>query len=228
MKRFMIDIITSISSLLFAKRIYISRNEKANLGCGLRCEEGWENIDGSLNALFGSKSNKFQNQVLYKLSGSNNFYSFDEYNHILTSVVINYFDLRRGVPFAESSLRYIYCSHFLEHLTKNDAVDFLGNCFRALKKGGVLRLAVPDLDVAIKMYQDGEVDKMQDLFFYTSDNYDFSFHKYNYNFDTLRARLESIGFVDVERRVYQEGVCPDVHTLDVYPDHSLYLEAVKA
>lgn len=51
-------------------------------------------------------------------------------------------------------------------------------------------------------------------------------HHFMYNFESLRALLLSVGFTDVHRRDYQQGVCPDVEKLDNRPG-SLFVEAIK-
>jgi predicted SAM-dependent methyltransferase len=121
----------------------------------------------------------------------------------------------------------VFSSHFLEHLNKTDGINFLKEIYRSLKKEGMVRILVPDLEVAIKRFNDGDINKTQDLFFYTSENCDFSAHKYNYTFETLNEILKDIGFSNIIKRSYQEGDCPDIEYLDVYPDHSLYVEARK-
>ncbi|MBI4993482.1 methyltransferase domain-containing protein [Candidatus Wolfebacteria bacterium] len=198
-----------------------------NLGCGLRCLPHWINIDGSLTAFLGLKRFNFINKLLYKLAGSSAHYSFKEFNNIIKNNKLYFYDLRRGAPFFDESVDVIYASHFLEHLAKNEAKKFIQECRRILKKNGLIRLAVPDLDIAFKMYQKGKVEEMLDSFFYTSDAYDFHMHKYNYNFQTLKKLLEEINFSQIKKQSYQKGECPDINFLDVYPDHSLYIEAKK-
>lgn len=197
-----------------------------NLGCGLLCLKGWLNIDGSLTALFGS-GNTFLNKLLYKIAGSSAFYKFEEFNGIIKKCKLRWYNLVDGIPLSDGFADVVFSSHFLEHLDKDDGNAFLNEIHRVLKKDGLVRIVVPDLDVAVKMYNDGDVDKMQDLFFYTNKVYDFSAHKYNYNYNTLKTRLSEIGFTKIEKKAYQEGDCPNLDYLDIYPEHSLYVEATK-
>lgn len=55
-------------------------------------------------------------------------------------------DLRRGIPFPDATFDGVYHSHVLEHFPKRQAPTFLRECHRVLKPGGVLRVAVPDLE----------------------------------------------------------------------------------
>jgi len=200
---------------------------KVNLGCGLKCLPGWINIDGSLTSLFGSRKITILNKFLYKFAGSSNYFSFKEYNDVIQKSGLEFYNLKNGAPLNNKSADIIYCSHFLEHLNKKDGRHFLEECFRSLKKGGLLRISVPDLDFAFEMYKKKQIEDMMELFFFTSDEWDFAAHKYGYNFHHLKEILEKIGFTDIEKMSYQIGKCPDIKFLDVYPEHSLFVECKK-
>lgn len=230
MKKNLINIILKIAGFVQKNKQYNVAGNKdkilLNLGCGMHCVEGWINIDGSLTALLGTKS-KFFNKILYKLAGSSLYYTFDTFNEVIVTKKLRWYNLVHGIPLQDDSVDIVFTSHFLEHLSKSDGYHFLQESFRTLKPNGLIRIAVPDLEIAIQKFNAGEIDKTQDLFFYTSEDCDFSAHKYNYTFDTLKEKLEKIGFQNVIKRNFQEGECPDIDYLDVYPDHSLYVEAKK-
>ena len=61
-------------------------------------------------------------------------------------------DLRRGIPFGAESFDAVYHSHVLEHLAPRDGRALLRECWRVLRPGGVLRIAVPDLETIAKEY----------------------------------------------------------------------------
>jgi SAM-dependent methyltransferase len=61
-------------------------------------------------------------------------------------------DLREGFPFPDGSCHAIYSSHVLEHLDRKTVHLFLSECQRVLKIGGVLRLALPDLEAIVRSY----------------------------------------------------------------------------
>jgi predicted SAM-dependent methyltransferase len=65
--------------------------------------------------------------------------------------VISY-NLLKGIPIASDSSDFVYHSHVLEHFNKNDGKKFLSECFRVLKKDGIIRVVVPDLESIIKEY----------------------------------------------------------------------------
>ena len=47
------------------------------------------------------------------------------------------------IPENDSSVALIYSGHTLEHLEADSAINFLRECYRILKLGGVVRLALP-------------------------------------------------------------------------------------
>lgn len=61
-------------------------------------------------------------------------------------------DLSRGIPLVDQSAEVVYHSHVLEHIPREDAAKFLSECFRVLGPGGVLRVAVPDLERICRTY----------------------------------------------------------------------------
>lgn len=61
-------------------------------------------------------------------------------------------NLLKGIPFENESFDLVYHSHLLEHFSKGDGEKLIGECFRVLKPGGIIRIAVPDLEGIAKNY----------------------------------------------------------------------------
>lgn len=61
-------------------------------------------------------------------------------------------DVRLGLPVEAARADACYASHVLEHLPRDAAVRLLAECHRALRPGGTLRLAVPDLEAIARHY----------------------------------------------------------------------------
>ena len=61
-------------------------------------------------------------------------------------------DLRAGVPLPDHSCDAVYHCAVLEHLRSAEAQFFTQECARVLKKGGVLRVGVPDLETIARLY----------------------------------------------------------------------------
>jgi predicted SAM-dependent methyltransferase len=61
-------------------------------------------------------------------------------------------DLTKGIPFADCNFQVVYHSHVLEHLPRKKALPFIQECRRVLEAGGILRIAVPDLEQLVRVY----------------------------------------------------------------------------
>lgn len=61
-------------------------------------------------------------------------------------------DIKKSLPFEDSSLKVVYHSQVLEHLTKEEGAFFLSECYRILEPGGILRVVVPDLENIVREY----------------------------------------------------------------------------
>ncbi len=81
------------------------------------------------------------------------------------SEFVQKYNLYKPLPFDDSSIDIVYSSHVLEHFPKCFAPKFLQECYRILKKGGIIRVVVPDLEILAKNYisflelaRDGNLD----------------------------------------------------------------------
>ena len=61
-------------------------------------------------------------------------------------------NLLKGFPYGENQFDALYHSQVLEHFPKEKAPDFLRECFRVLKPGGIVRVVVPDLENIVSEY----------------------------------------------------------------------------
>jgi predicted SAM-dependent methyltransferase len=57
-----------------------------------------------------------------------------------------------GIPFDSNKFELVYHSHVLEHFSKKDGENFIKECFRILNTGGVIRIAMPNLEEIAKQY----------------------------------------------------------------------------
>lgn len=57
-----------------------------------------------------------------------------------------------GLPFPDDTFDVVYSSHVLEHFTEYQGKYLLKEAFRVLKNGGIIRIAVPDLEGTVKEY----------------------------------------------------------------------------
>jgi len=79
----------------------------------------------------------------------------DFYSHSKEVIAHN---LLEGIPFPDNEFDAVYHSHLLEHFPKNRAEPFTRECLRVLRPGGIIRIAVPDLEGIAKLYLE-QLDK---------------------------------------------------------------------
>ena len=122
--------------------------------------------------------------------------------------------------FEDKSIELIYSSHSFEYFDRVDAVKVLSEWGRVLKRGGVLRLAVPDFDKLLLVYS--HTDKIENILgpmygkmkIDTEEGEKYLFHKTMYNFKSLENLLIENGFKDVKRYDWRKTIHKD------YDDHS--------
>jgi predicted SAM-dependent methyltransferase len=69
-----------------------------------------------------------------------------------SSSSVKAYNLLKGIPENCDAYDLVYHSHVLEHFSKKDGEKFIVECFRVLKKGGILRIAIPDLEQIARKY----------------------------------------------------------------------------
>ena len=63
-------------------------------------------------------------------------------------------DITKPLPFGDDTTDFIYIEHGLEHIDYKDGYNFISECYRILKTGGVVRLAVPCVEELLKNVDD--------------------------------------------------------------------------
>ena len=62
------------------------------------------------------------------------------------------YNILKGLPFEDNSVDAIFSSCMLEHFTLEQALAHCKECHRVLKKGGIIRIVVPDLEDVCREY----------------------------------------------------------------------------
>lgn len=162
-----------------------------------------------------------------------------------------------GLPFGDESVEYVYLSHVLEHLYKQDALELLREAHRVLAPAGVLRVVVPDVEKCLRAYAEkdegffatrrrlwarstGSSETALELVLKNAGAgvkpWRFWGHKHGYDFETLGHVLRKAGFARVERSEYMESahaalrVDTTARTAGFKHEgdyYSLFVEAVK-
>jgi predicted SAM-dependent methyltransferase len=94
--------------------------------------------------------------------------------------------------FSLNSIDRLMAEHVMEHLSDTECTVMLRECFRYLKKGGLLRIAVPDGNRKDRKYVE-EVSPPKDG------------HKLLFTVDDLVARLNRVGFEATPLEYFDES-----------------------
>jgi predicted SAM-dependent methyltransferase len=58
----------------------------------------------------------------------------------------------KGIPLPDASMDVVYHSHVLEHFSRTDGANLIAHCSRVLKPGGIIRIALPNLEIIAREY----------------------------------------------------------------------------
>lgn len=127
-----------------------------------------------------------------------------------------------NLDYDDNSVDLIYASHVLEYFDQVEVVDVIGEWYRVLKKGGKIRLAVPDFYELTRLYTQEKkeikchspfgkeiiIDIIKDikirdiigpLFGRMEMGGEMIYHKTTYDFETLAQLLYQIGFKRIKK-----------------------------
>lgn len=118
-----------------------------NLGCGAKTSDLCDNLDWSILV-------RLKRNLLLRLAAAPFIRGErrDRLDAISPNVILH--DMRKGLPYADSSVDAVYHSHMLEHIDRPYVPPFQKEVWRVLKPGGIQRICIPDLELATRRYLD--------------------------------------------------------------------------
>ena len=211
------------------------KNVNLNLGSGQKNIQNYMCIDKSPRLLLSKlRLPKYLNSILEK--------NYED----TWDPGIKYGDVRK-LKFSNCSVSNIYSSHLLEHLYLYEARNLLIDCYRFLKPGGVLRLALPDYHAFILQYVSNSVeDPIRAYYDFESSLLSWPLerpkiserlisnifgklhvHKWHPTPFVVKKFLLDIGFENVTDYSYRVGTVPDLLSVENRESGTFYLEATK-
>lgn len=162
-------------------------------------------------------------------------------------------DASQRFPVEDETFDFVFAEHLFEHLSYEEGKHMLSECFRVLKKGGILRLSLPLLDFLTKLYENALSPQSQRYALWSLQHYapqqytDFANqgkpvpvslvvnnfmhlwgHRMLYDRTTLCALLQKAGFTEVRECAIGQSPCTDLcgleHHGDVIPDWANAME----
>lgn len=187
------------------KEIYVQ------YGCGLSAPKEWNNFDSSLTLRL--QKIPIIGKILKKR------------NNVIFPENVKYGDIIKGLPVKENSCLGVFCSHVLEHLALEDFRKALNNTYKILKKGGIFRFIVPDLEICAREYiqrlERGEKDALikflgpdtllgtekrlrgiRGIIYFLFSNKN---HLWMWDHNSLVAELEQAGFIEIRKCYYNDS-----------------------
>jgi predicted SAM-dependent methyltransferase len=147
-------------------------------------------------------------------------------------------DLRNPLPFPDNSVDFIFNEHFMEHLTVEEGIRANKDFLRVLRKGGVLRIAMPNLEESVALYQDKNWRKHTVLGNHGLDfvktraellNMGFRWwgHMWLYDWEELKRRLEEAGCTKTKREKHGVSKHAPLKGLETREESTLIAEVTK-
>jgi predicted SAM-dependent methyltransferase len=144
-------------------------------------------------------------------------------------------DLRQPLPLANGSCRLIFTEHVFEHIDQSFRVRVLREFRRLLAPDGVLRINLPDCELAVEAYMNDDLawfatvsgvdcDKTRGLNSIFTDH----FHRFIDDWESLSFALKEAGFEKITRSSCNGSAIPELRVDTSEPSRaicSLYVEA---
>jgi len=194
---------------------------KLNIGCGTSGIEGWVNLDNSPSIL------------LSQLPLGKRIFRTPDWPRDVRRV-----DVRKRIPFPDSSAWCIYSSHTFEHFTYEESRTVARECHRVLRPGGVLRIVVPDLGILVRDYLADSADPLASHRFIsrlllTAGLRDIvhagAHHKQMFDARSLVHLLREVGFPAPEVSTFGSSRIAQIAAIELESrrSESLYVEATR-
>jgi SAM-dependent methyltransferase len=151
---------------------------------------------------------------------------------------IQYGDIVSGLRVEPGSCDLLYCSHVLEHLTREECAVALRNSLNLLRPGGTFRLVVPDLRVLIDRYVNSTDPASADSFIDATylgirqrrgwkvrlrQAFGNSAHLWMWDAASMRAALVDAGFENVQQADFGDSPYKEFALVE---DSSRWIDAV--
>lgn len=208
---------------------------KLNLGSGQHAVDGWVNIDRSPNVIldrFPALKGGLRSVGLLKQAHMAAWDRGVERGDI------------RALRFPNGVVDVVYSSHTFEHLYVEEAERVTQECFRVLRPGGTVRLALPDVTVFVREFlrrvEQGDLEAGQwlndRLLAHPRSRPGLTdrlrgavgghVHYWQPSVGQVRLMLERAGFRKVEELEFRRSAIDDIDRIETRPE-SFFLEARK-
>ena len=124
------------------------------------------------------------------------FINIDIREDVQPDLIDDVFQLKK---IKDNSVDLIYACHVLEHADYKESEIALKRWFTVLKPGGVLRLAVPDMEAHFAHYYYHKDLTLLHSTFWGSQRHPYDYHKNGWDLKKIKKDLTNAGFRDIIR-----------------------------
>jgi hypothetical protein len=157
-----------------------------------------------------------------------------------------YGDIVVGLPIKPDSCNGVYCSHVLEHLSREDCRKALLNTHKILKTGGRFRFVMPDLEFCINQYTYsnqsdralefnkitglGQFERPRGIRALAIEAFGNSRHRWMWDFNAMKKELCDCGFSEIRRAQFGDSTDQMFNEVEQKErwSNALGIECVKA
>ena len=174
------------------------------------------------------------NQKLHLGCGANNFSGWVNID-LDSPTADRLLDLTEPLPFEDSSVSHIFNEHFIEHVTREQAVAFLKECYRVLSPQGAIRISTPNLRYLAHCFFFDNKNEWGNLWQPSTkcqmmnEGMRSWGHQFVYDAEELTRVLGEAGFKSIAFQVYRQSADEVLAGLECRPFHNeLIVEACKS
>ena len=236
-------ILKRISVSILLKRVRLRlKIHNLNLG-GFRPTESYVSIQLSPVELYGiPRIVHHTTSLIYdEVTGS----LIQEPRSLTSPTISLHFNILNGLPVDSDSISGINMSHILEHLTRDEGLKVLKECYRALQSEGILRISCPDLLRYAKAYVERDSSFFDSIPIikaccyeglktygdrFISKAYDnHNGHKWFYDAESVIQLLKEAGFSKAQETQLHQSKLPNIEAIEpaFRAPESFYVEAIK-
>lgn len=163
-------------------------------------------------------------------------------------------DVTKRFPFPDNTFNAVLAEHVIEHFTYPDGKAMMAECHRTLKPGGILRLSTPNILFYTGLFDPDNFAKYRESYVIPHQKHWIPYadqpratfvlnnlvrnwrHLFVYDFETVKALLESVGFTAITLKEIGQSDHPELQGVDRLArdkddyewQSNMVLEAVKA
>ena len=144
-------------------------------------------------------------------------------------------NLTEALPISSGTIELVYSEHFIEHISREQAVALIADIYRVLKPGGILRLSTPSLRKLVDEYLAGRTTEWGEMNWnpgtpcqMLNEGLHLWGHQFVYDAQELQSILETAGFSRIIQVGWRESSTPALRNLECRPFHDeIIVEASK-